>query len=565
MVRMTQLAVLFAVGLTVVAFADAPVLHDFVPSLALGDTALVIEGADDEPTGILYDGRIVSAPTGAATRDEAVEAASDPAPGGAGDAPEAPVYRPDTLTGTHTATGYYEVFTPAVAPYKRVESYDRVALDPDGTPVLTVADTTPVALPVVGTDSVAADGRPRDRFWGSVVVDFARGARAKIASVSPESRILFVRTEPRTRLRFETDSAGNHYVVALEPVTSSVRVTFLTDAPQSYFNTTAPAIRTDAQLALVPRVPDALREKALRFAEEIGISPRDPLRASLDKLVEHFRAFQQSDRLPRGTGDIYLDLARGGVGVCRHRAYAFVVTALALGIPAHYLQNEAHAWVEVRLGDVGFVRIDLGGSSTAVQGHGLEDRPAYAPVQQDPFPQPEEFVRSYLAMQGQGSTPFSSVGETRATDEGSSGSSTGDGGTNARPDPSRPSTATATGPSESPGPAAAGAGAEPGFAPPVALAVTSTHVDGGGFRVLRGRTLDLRGVVRDAQGAGLVGMRVDVYVLVAGVERRLGATVTGPDGRFEASVTVPQDLALGHHALRVRAAGDARHAPSVAN
>jgi transglutaminase-like putative cysteine protease len=41
-----------------------------------------------------------------------------------------------------------------------------------------------------------------------------------------------------------------------------------------------------------------------------------------------------------------LDLARGKRGVCRHRAYAFVIVAQALGIPARFVQNEAHAWVE---------------------------------------------------------------------------------------------------------------------------------------------------------------------------------------------------------------------------
>lgn len=546
--RLVPLAVVLA--LTPVASGDAPVLHDFVPSLAMGDVALVIEGESDEPLGILYDGDIVEAPTGAPTRDEVVESAGAIPPGGAA-APAPPTFRPDTLTGMHNSTGYYEVFTPAVAPYKRVESYDRVELAPDGTPVLTVASMQPRELPVIGTDAIAADGRPRDRFWGSVIVDFAAGARAKLASVSPESRILYVRTEPSVRVRIEVDSAGNQSVIALDPVTSVVRVTFLTDAPQSYFNTEAPAIRTDAQAAVVPRVPDAVRADALSFARSLGIATTDPLKLTLDRLVAHFRAFEQSEEPPRGTGNIYLDLARGGVGVCRHRAYAFVVTALSLGIPAHYLQNEAHAWVEVRLGDAGFVRIDLGGSSTAVQGHGLEDRPAYTPVSADPFPQPEAFIRSYLSMQGTGSTPFSNVGETRG--EGNDGQS-------GQPSGHSP-TAQGTAPSGAPGEATTSASSTQ---PARDLAPTQTLVETRNHTVLRGRTLDLRGAVHDENGAGLPGMRVDVYVVTQGEERRLGAAVTGPEGRFSASVTVPQDLSLGHHTLRVRAAGDSRHAASVA-
>ena len=42
-----------------------------------------------------------------------------------------------------------------------------------------------------------------------------------------------------------------------------------------------------------------------------------------------------------------VDLALSQKGVCRHRAFAFLVTALGLGIPARMVINEAHAWVEV--------------------------------------------------------------------------------------------------------------------------------------------------------------------------------------------------------------------------
>ena len=62
------------------------------------------------------------------------------------------------------------------------------------------------------------------------------------------------------------------------------------------------------------------------------------------------------------TRDIYLDLALSKKGVCRHRAFAFLVTALNLGIPARMVVNEAHAWVEVFDGTL-WHRIDLGGAA----------------------------------------------------------------------------------------------------------------------------------------------------------------------------------------------------------
>ncbi|MCW5833974.1 MAG: hypothetical protein KIS78_16360 [Labilithrix sp.] len=61
------------------------------------------------------------------------------------------------------------------------------------------------------------------------------------------------------------------------------------------------------------------------------------------KLVTYFRAFQDSEEPPTGRGDIYLDLALQQKGVCRHRSFAFLVTALYLGIPTRMISNEAHA------------------------------------------------------------------------------------------------------------------------------------------------------------------------------------------------------------------------------
>src|SRR5690606_17097450 len=71
-------------------------------------------------------------------------------------------------------------------------------------------------------------------------------------------------------------------------------------------------------------------------------------------------------------------------GVCRHRAYAFVVTAGALGLSSRLVQNEAHAWVEVFDGD-GFVRVDLGGAALDLDMPALDPSlPLHIPPR-DPF------------------------------------------------------------------------------------------------------------------------------------------------------------------------------------
>src|SRR5690606_18735639 len=79
------------------------------------------------------------------------------------------------------------------------------------------------------------------------------------------------------------------------------------------------------------------------------------------------RRFRESDdvKLGQTPAELYLYLSLERQGVCRHRAYAFMVTALALGIPTRLVHNEAHAWVEV-FGGSHYHRIDLGGAATRV-------------------------------------------------------------------------------------------------------------------------------------------------------------------------------------------------------
>ena len=105
---------------------------------------------------------------------------------------------------------------------------------------------------------------------------------------------------------------------------------------------------------------------------------RLPLRPSLTSVALISSCRADSDEPPRGHNDIYLDLALSQKGVCRHRAFAFLVTALSLGIPTRMVVNEAHAWVEVL--DPGVApplwrRVDLGGAGRAL-GEALPDRVA---------------------------------------------------------------------------------------------------------------------------------------------------------------------------------------------
>src|SRR5690606_14975587 len=113
----------------------------------------------------------------------------------------------------------------------------------------------------------------------------------------------------------------------------------------------------------LPELPDEVRRMARNVQAHLHIEPsRDYLAATLDVLVDHFREFRPKAFEP-SQGGLYWDLTVNQAGVCRHRSFAFVVTALSLGIPARFVSNEAHAFTEVWVPESGWIRIDLGGAS----------------------------------------------------------------------------------------------------------------------------------------------------------------------------------------------------------
>jgi hypothetical protein len=359
-------------------------LHVRAPGLTDRELTGVLRGEDGAPRRILAGGQTVDMPEPAAhSRPTLTVGAS-----------ESPRFRPDTQTSMRTDLGYYATFSPSIAPYKRLVALDAVTAGASGDPELVLAETA--AVPIVVSEGREAEGR--DRFVGEVTLDFSRGTRVAFPSVTPRMRILHVRADPPVELSFERDGAYNFYARVEEDPGAPVFVVFMVDAEASHFNQPIPFSRTDALAHRASKLPPDLQERALALAAEIGASRELPLKASLEALVEYFRSFVESDEPPEGEGTLYDVLARGGLGICRHRAYAFTITALALGVPTRFVYNEAHAWVEVELPERGSVRIDLGGSTTTVHGLGFEGRPIYEPADADPFPQPEAFLESMRRM-----------------------------------------------------------------------------------------------------------------------------------------------------------------------
>jgi hypothetical protein len=568
--------------------ADDRILHEFVPDASEDEGTQLVAQDGVEPAAIVVGGEVVPPPESGALSEDERPMRAQPGQGAGRAQPgrRATTFRPDRITDFESTLHYFEVFTPAIAPYKRVSALDAVTLSQDGrTPELAVASTQPrVAVPIEGTSAPPPDARPRDAFWGSVVLEFEGGTTVPLPSVAPESRMLTLRSEPEALLRVERDSADNFYVVAAAPLRGEVRLTFLMDAPRGYFSTPLSSLRVDARAVEVRALPASVAERATRFAGELGVRRGMPFDAALRTLVAHFRAFEESATPPTDSGDIYLDLARGKKGVCRHRAYAFVITAHALGVPARFVQNEAHAWVEVKQpDDSGWMRIDLGGAADGLEAHGTRDAPVHRPDTPDLLPRPEAFERSYSQQQGASRRSADGPATLPGTGSGMSGSvaPSGGSGNGATGD------GTAAGSSSGHSLFAATNGAQPvpggaGDSPtaraeeedvgaswlpaPAARIALTLEVQSYYREVFRGRELLVIGRVTDSAGVGVAGQRVEVSLRTERGDRALllGVTVSGQGGDYRGNFGVPPAVPVGDYQLLVVAPGDARHLPALA-
>ena len=564
---LSRLAVIsVALAASLVSADGEPVAHEYVPDLESDEGTLVVSSGGDQPDAIVYNGELLPRPMGGGLRGD--EQPMRPEPGDGGGQEEAgrrsASFRPDRVTHLNGTVGYYAVFSPSIAPFKRVTALDRVLLAPDGAPVLSVADPHRATITPVGAGAPSPDGLARDRFWGSLVLQLPPGGGVvPLPSVSPDSRILSVETEPSIELRVERDGADNYFASSPVGHSGQVRVVFLTDAPRSYFGRAIPDGPVDVLRAEVPALPPSVQRDALTFAAELGLSRASGFREALEQLTRHFRSFEESVQPPQNRGNIFLDLARGRRGICRHRAYGFVITAQALGMHARFVQNEAHAWVEVQLpADAGWLRIDLGGAATGLEARGARDRPNYEPSLQETLPRPEEYERAYEEARR--------MSGLRPRERRVNGQSGADGPTGAT-----------SGGSDSPNPGSGAAGSaaqgEPAPDPPAnhvpvppapgspARGVLTLRLDATRFEVFRGRELEITGSAL-GRGRGVSGLRVEVALRTSSGdrERLLGVTVTDDGGRFRAVLGVPPELSVGDYLLVVRTPGDSAWSAAVA-
>jgi transglutaminase-like putative cysteine protease len=308
---------------------------------------------------------------------------------------------PDGNTGPESTLHYVSVFNPDVLPFKRMSALDAVADDF----TLTVAHRALVELPVGGTSD-----KSRDRFWGSVLIELSPGKDVALPSVAPDMRILSYEIKPSIALRFAKDGADNFYIRSDEASASGTyRLVFLADADAGYF---APALPTLGHLTprmiamqappeLRPSVPDAVVRQARRTLAlpDLAIDADTDLHVAFNRLVRFFRAFQ-AKTLPSSSGNLYRDLCDSKAGVCRHRAFAFMITANALGLPTRLVENEAHAFVEVWFPGRNWQRIDLGGAALRMEVQGADNKTLHRPRADDPFDKPPQYKQNYTQLEG---------------------------------------------------------------------------------------------------------------------------------------------------------------------
>lgn len=303
--------------------------------------------------------------------------------------------RPDRQTTLDSELTYFSVFNPSVVPWKRTASRDEVHADYS----LGVRDKRTYELKVKDRPERA----DHERFWGSVLVQMEAGQKIPLPSVSPQAEILRYQTEPRAFVQFHRDMADNFYVSA--QYNGPLRINYLMEAHRGYFGGEVdPELRVEElERRLRPKLPPRVREAAEEILDAIGVNRDAPFREQLGLLVSYFRSFEARDfPSDQASQDIYKDLALSKLGVCRHRAFAFVVTAQAAGILARYIHNEAHAFVEVLVPRRGWLRIDLGGAAADFDVRNTSDKVLHNPPEEDALPQPEGFTESYSHRLGRG-------------------------------------------------------------------------------------------------------------------------------------------------------------------
>jgi transglutaminase-like putative cysteine protease len=513
-----------------------PILHEPIPPDAREDLAMHVALDGDLPAALQTPSGVVSAPD-----PRAPTSSTDSAYGQV--AADRSTFEPDRDTKRPEITSYDEPFTPSTAPFKRLEAYDAVRDDYQ----LYVRDSrlSPV---VVG----APPGIEDEAFYADLVVDVAPDRVVRIPSVGPGARIVRARLgigAEDLAFRVQHDGAENWYLQATG-ARSALRARLVMELAISRAAFGGQMANPSwGDLLIVPPLPDNVARDAAEVRAAVGVSRGQRPREAVARLVQYFRGFADSEESPRGRGNVYLDLALSKKGVCRHRAFAFLVTAQSLGIPTRLIQNEAHAWVEVH-DSVLWRRIDLGGA-----GHMSNPASSTLPERAVYKPPPDVFSWPQNAERGD-----DMVSDARA--RANSSSTSGPPGAPSASGSSVPPGASASGTSPPSAPSGS-SGGDHDDRPPSLVTLGVVGAD-----AHRGLPVQLRGDVH-ADGEPCAHVAVEVWLRDPGAKPPrmllLGTLATGDDGGFSGGIVVPGSTPLGDYEVVARTPGDSRCGGGASN
>lgn len=526
------------------SFADDRARHVFVPNLGDQDVAAIVLSGSGA-SGFMFDGDLL---------EPSEDAPAQPISGGIlGSSPAPGLFRPDLVTSLEgQQLDYYEVFSPAIAPFKRVTAFEVITLDPDTQTPLLSARAGSSVVPIEGALG-QAPGKGQ-LFWGTVTLDFRGGTTAPLPTPAAGIRLLSMNaTPPVFGLRVQRDESDNYEVVRARANNAPVQLKYLVHAASDYFDAPIPPVAIDVLREALPPFPEGLRQRSASLAARIGVGRRDTLASGIDKLVAYFRSFEESDIPPDSSGDLFWDLATQKKGLCRHRAYVFVIVAQSLGIHARMVQNEAHAWVEVQLpksGTQSWRRIDLGGANSGIVPHNLSDRPLFSPPD-FAFGQANGAPPSRAVLQGYTSDDATGSGAGRGSNRGN-GASGGNGG-------NRGDSAPVTMPPAFANAEDAPSGLAQALLPSQEARTDRTVIDlrlvTRNYHAMRGQSLRIEGEAVADGDRPAPNLRIEAWVAGETAEL-LGVGVSGANGAFAIEATLPLDLSPGDHMLIVRTPGD---------
>ncbi|HAM36952.1 MAG TPA: hypothetical protein DEB40_06955 [Elusimicrobia bacterium] len=327
------------------------------------------------------------------------------------------------------------IFSPELYPYTRRQAFDRY--DPASEKwIRDGKGLTSVPVPNLADGQIIAARRrleaTHDIFEGRLQMVLSP-QESLLPSAGAAMEFLEVKAfdnqgrELSVALELAVDSAGNYYIRAEDSVAAEIRYTVA--VPAGYYGQPVPG---GIPFRYADNIPAEVRE-AMGL---IGLKgDESDFREVLYLAIEYFRDFSLAPNGIENTGRLYLDLVRSKCGVCRHRAFAFARTLLGLGMEVRYVLSDVHAYAEVKIPNLGWLRVDLGGGGDPMDMDlSALANETHVPRFDDDFPQPETYrkndeqlsQRMQEAMKQQGIEPRH-AGRGGESDRGGAGGQGGGG------------------------------------------------------------------------------------------------------------------------------------------